>query len=139
MPISRNRSDGSGWRMFFRRPRGGLSSLSLTDESSFHDVCEWLDAHEGQRAMVEIGCRDSRDDFRLADFAVMRVHTMLGAIQMVEDRERGTGVLRVPFGDGVIRQGIDIDQACFRSASVYKDLLKVWQQDVFITICPIEE
>jgi hypothetical protein len=52
---------------------------------------------------------------------------------MVEDRERGTGALRVPIGDNE-RSGIEIDQACFQRAKIHLGVLKVWQHDICIAV-----
>ena len=104
-------------------------------EVTFDDVCGWLADHEGQRAWVEVGGTDPRSE-NTADFAVLRVDTTLGAMYMVNDQERGSGVLRVPTGDPE-NGGFEVDPASFESALIHAGLLKVWQHGIFITVSPI--
>ncbi len=101
---------------------------------TFDDVCDWLGAREGQRVWVEVGCKDARTED--ADFAVLRVDTTLGAMFMVGDRERGTGVLRVPIGENE-GGGFEVDPASFQRAKIHLGLLKVWQHNIFIVVAPI--
>lgn len=103
-------------------------------EVTFEDVFDWLAARKGERVWVEVGCKDPRSE--QADFGVLRVDTTLGAIFMVEDRERGTGVLRVPIGENE-DGGFEVDPACFESAKIHLGLLKVWQHTSYITVSPI--
>jgi hypothetical protein len=103
---------------------------------TFAETLDWLGAHEGQRVVVEVGCKDPRAEN--ADFAVLQVHATLGAIHIVDDRERGTGVTRVPFvsADEIEFGGIELDQACFQQAKIHLGLLKVWQHDVYVVLSP---
>lgn len=103
-------------------------------DATFDEVVDWLADHQAQRVAVEVGCKDPRTED--ADFGVLLVLTTLGAIDIVDDRERGTGVLRVPIGDNE-NGGIDVDPACFQSAKIHLGLLKVWQHDIYITVSPI--
>jgi hypothetical protein len=106
-------------------------------EVTFSETLDWFDEHEGQRVVAEVGRRDPRTEN--ADFGVLRVHTTLGAMRMVDDREHGTGVTRIPFEDGEAVEigGIEIDQACFQGAKIHLGLLKVWQHDVYVVLRPI--
>jgi hypothetical protein len=101
---------------------------------TFDEACGWLAEHEGDRAWIEVGCRDPRTA-NIADFAVLRVDTTLGTMFMVNDREHGTGVLRVPTGEPE-NGGFEIDPASFESAVIHAGLLKVWQHGIFITVSP---
>jgi hypothetical protein len=98
---------------------------------------DWLGEHQGQRVVVEVGRKDPRT--KGADFAVLQVHTTLGAMRIVDDREHGTGVTRVPFEDADASEigGIEIDQACFQGAKIHFGLLKIWQHDVYVVLRPI--
>jgi hypothetical protein len=103
-------------------------------EVTFSETLDWLDEHKGQRVVVEVGCKDPRTDN--ADFAVLQVHTTLGAMRIVDDREHGTGVTRIPFEDVDASEigGIELDQACFHGAKIHLGLLKVWQHDVYVVL-----
>ena len=118
-------------------PSGRAPTLEPIAEVTFSETLDWLDEHKGQRVVVEVGCKDPRTGN--ADFAVLRVHTTLGAIHIVDDREHGTGVTRVPFedGDAIETGGIEIDQACFQGAKIHLGLLKLWQHDVYVVLRPI--
>lgn len=118
-------------------PSGRAPTLAGMTEVTFSEMLDWLDGHKGQRIVVEVGCRDPR--IENADFAVLQVHTTLGAMRIVDDREHGTGVTRIPFedGDAIETGGIEIDQACFQRAKIHLGLLKVWQHDVYVVLRPI--
>jgi hypothetical protein len=67
------------------------------------------------------------------------MHTTLGAMRIVDDREHGTGVTRIPFEDVDASEigGIELDQACFHGAKIHLGLLKVRQRDVCVVLSPI--
>ena len=106
-------------------------------EMTFSETLDWLDEHKGQRVVVEVGCKDPRTDH--VDFAGLQLHTTLGAMRIVDDREHGTGVTRIPFEDVETSEigGIELDQACFHGAKIHLGLLKVWQCDVHVVLRPI--
>ena len=109
----------------------------MTD-ATFEDVFDWLTSHTGRRAWIEIGCRDLRVEVP-ADFAVLRVLAILGEPYMVNDPERETGVLRVPFlvSGGSEMGGFEIQPACLSRARIRLGLLKVWQQNIFVVVAPV--
>jgi hypothetical protein len=102
-------------------------------EVTFSETLDWLDEHQGQRVVVEVGCKDPRTDN--ADFAVLQVHTMLGAMRIVDDpaRSRQSRLRRHPRKGSWSRR----DQACFHGAKIHLGLLKVWQHDVYVVLSPI--
>ncbi len=106
-------------------------------EVTFRETLDWVAERKGQRVVVEIGCKDPRTDD--ADFAVLQVHATLGALYIVDDREHGTGVTRIPFEDvdAIEIGGLELDQACFRGAKIHLGLLKVWQHDVYFVLRPV--
>lgn len=113
---------------------GSAPTLAAMADVTFDDAFDWLADHQGQRVWVEVGCKDPRTED--ADFAVLRVDTTLGAIYMVGDRERGTGVLRVPIGD-TEHGGFEVDPGSFQSAKIHLGLLKVWQHGIYIVVSPV--
>jgi hypothetical protein len=106
-------------------------------DATFTDAFDWFAAHNGQRVWVETGCRDPRAE-QLADFAVLRVLTTIGEPYMVNDPERQTGVLSIPFlNDDDEHGGIEVQPECLKDAKIHLGLLKVWQHDIYFVVTPI--
>jgi hypothetical protein len=100
-------------------------------DATFDQVFDWLADRRGQQVFIEVGRKDPRN--QNADFAVLGLHATLGAVRRVEDREHGTGVVRILIGDDE-RSGIEIDPACFQRAQIHLGALKVWQHDIYVGV-----
>jgi hypothetical protein len=100
-------------------------------DATLEEAFDWLAARAGQNVWIEVGRKDPRNEN--ADFVVLGLHTTLQEVRMVNDPERGTGVLRVPIGDNP-RSGIDIDPVCFQRAQIHLGALKVWQHDIYVGV-----